>query len=58
MRIQQSLAVEHIDIEVVRMLAKVAIHETDEVGHALVIVLAQGIGNDGEGVGDTVLANP
>ena len=36
LRIQQSLAVEHIDIEEVRMLAKVAIHEADEGGHALV----------------------
>ena len=47
----------NIDVEVVCSLAEVAVQDGDQMFFSLGLILAQGVGDDGEGVGDPVLAH-
>lgn len=52
--ILEHLSVEHVHIEVMCPLGEVAIHHRDEVLDLLVLVRAQGVWNDAEGIADPV----
>ena len=44
-----------VDVDVMATIAEVAVKHADQIVDPLVLGLAQRLGNDGEGVGDTVL---
>ena len=54
-RIQKRLALEDVDVHVVRIAAKIAVEQTGQVIDPVVRGLAQSFRYDGEGIRNTVL---
>ena len=55
--IHQGFPVQYIDVEMVRSLAEIAVQNGHQMRLPLGFVLAQSVGNDGEGIGDSILAH-
>lgn len=49
--LHQRLPIEHVHVEVVGPLGEVAVQDGHQIVAALVVILAQSLGDDGEGVG-------
>ena len=56
-RLEQSLTIHDVDIEVMRTVLKIAVHDGDQIGNAILIRLTQCIWHNGEGIGNTVTAS-
>ena len=55
-RVKEHLAVEDVDVEMVSALGEVSVHHANEVFNAFLVGGAEALGDDGEGIGDAVLA--
>ena len=54
--VDEGFPVQNVDVQVVGPLAKIAGEDAHQVVHRSVFRLAQGLGSDGEGVGNAVPA--
>ena len=52
--VEQRFAVKHVDVEMMSAIDKVSVKQADEIGNFFNIVASESVGEDAEGVADTV----